>query len=102
MNDLSGTKGFDARDPMEAIRQKLVEHIGQIIKAHRATDHSDGAGTACGCGAERLPDHCGHVAEQIVDGLDLKLEGVDEAKKQIRYASAWLSWELTKLEGAEC
>ena len=42
------------------------------------------------------------MAEQIVDGLGLKAEGIDEVKKRIRYASAWLDWELTTLEGAEC
>jgi hypothetical protein len=29
-------------------------------------------------------------------------DGIDEVKKQIRYASAWFDWELTKVEGAAC
>jgi hypothetical protein len=28
-------------------------------------------------------------------------EKIDEVTKQIRYATAWFDWELTKLEGAE-
>jgi hypothetical protein len=35
-------------------------------------------------------------------GWNSSLTGIDEVKKQIRYASAWFDWELTKLEGSEC
>jgi hypothetical protein len=41
------------------------------------------------------------MAEKIVEGLAIKPD-IDEAKKRIRYASAWFGWELTLLEGAEC
>jgi hypothetical protein len=34
--------------------------------------------------------------------LDLKADGADHIKKQIRYAGAWFDWELTQLVGAEC
>lgn len=78
----------------------LIGRVREIIDGHRPTrDDSD---ASCSCGAEGLSDHPGHVAEQIVDRLGLTPEKVDEAKKQIRYATAWLDWELTKLEGAQC
>jgi hypothetical protein len=32
--------------------------------------------------------------------LDLKAEATDHVKNQIRYATAWFDWELTKLAGA--
>ena len=88
--------------PIEHIRQPLVDRIRQIIDDHRPNGRASDAGLTCSCGAEGLTDHHRHVAEQIVDGLGLKAHRIDEAKKQIRYATASLDWELTKLEGAEC
>ena len=49
-----------------------------------------------------MSDHSRHVAEQILDRLGLEPASIDEAKKKIRYATAWLDWELTKAEGAQC
>jgi hypothetical protein len=74
----------------------LTGPLREIIEDHRASEES------CSCGAEGLSDHSRHVAEQILDRLGLKPEAVDDAKKQIRYATAWLDWELTKIEGAQC
>ena len=79
----------------------LVEPVRRIIANHRVTGHSDDAEPSCSCGARKIPDHPRHVAEQIIDRLGLKPENVDDAKQQIRYATAWLDWELTKFEGAE-
>ena len=45
-----------------------------------------------------LADHCSHVAQQIVDRLELRKEAVGN---KTRYVSAWFDDELTKLEGAE-
>jgi hypothetical protein len=80
----------------EHIHQKLIERIRQPLAAHR----TDPSGT-CSCGAEGVSDHPRHVAEKIIEALGLKADGVDEVKKQIRYAGAWLDLELTTLEGAE-
>ena len=88
-------------DPAERIRHTLIERIRQIIAAHRASGESDDAETACSCGAQRLSDYPRHLAEQIIDGLDLKAEATDHVKNQIRYATAWFDWELTQLEGAQ-
>jgi hypothetical protein len=88
-------------DPAERIRQTLIERIRRIVDEHRESP-SGGAQGACSCGALGLSDYGRHVAEQIVDGLDLKAEARDHVKRQIRYATAWFDWELTQLEGAEC
>lgn len=53
-------------------------------------------------GAEGLSDQPGHVAEQVIVQVGRKPQPVGDAKWQIRYATAWLDWELTKLEGAQC
>jgi hypothetical protein len=79
----------------------LIAAIGRIIENHRTTGQLDDAEVSCDCGAEGLRDHPRHVAEQIVDQLGLMPEKIDEVTKQIRYATAWFDWELTKLEGAE-
>jgi|SRR5271167_4352330 len=96
-------------DPIEHIRQLLVERIRQIIDDHRPDGLRTGGGLTCSCGAEgavvepkALSDHPHHVAEQIVDGLGLKPHSIDEVKKRIRYTTASLNWELTQLEGIEC
>ena len=94
------SKGLDMAGPIEHIRQTLVDRIRQIVDDHRAHGRAADAQLTCSCGAEGLTDHPLHVAEQIVDGLGLKPQSIDEAKKQIRYATASLDWELTKLEGA--
>jgi hypothetical protein len=88
-------------NPGEHIRQALIKRIRGIVEEHRTVGRGDDAQVACSCGAHGLSDHPGHVAEQIVDGLDLKVDAVDHIKKQIRYASAWFDWELTQLEGVE-
>ena len=88
-------------DPMEHMRQRLIERVRQIIDDHRAAGLGPDALLMCSCGAERLSDHSRHVAEWVVDGLAIKPD-IDEVKKRIRYASAWFDWELTQLEGAEC
>lgn len=88
-------------DPVEQIRQKLVDRTAQIIDQHRATDVGVGSDIACSCGAQGISKHSRHVADKIVDQLGLKPE-IDEAKKRIRYASAMFDWELTHIEGAQC
>jgi predicted ATPase with chaperone activity len=88
-------------DPIERIRQKLIDRIAQIVDHHHATGVDGGSGVACSCGAQGISKHSRHVAGQIVDQLDLKPE-IDEVKKRIRYASAIFDWELTKIEGAQC
>jgi hypothetical protein len=45
-----------------------------------------------------LADHYRHVAQQLVDRLELRREAVGG---KTRYVSAWFDDELTKLEGAE-
>ncbi len=80
----------------------LIGPIREIIEDHRAARHVDDSETSCSCGAERLSDHPGHVAEHIIERLGLKPETVDDAKNKIRYTTAWLDWELTKIEGAQC
>lgn len=88
-------------DPIEHIRQPLVERIRQIIDNHGACGLGGDARLTCRCGAEGLSDHPRHVGEQIVDGLGLKPHSIDELKKRIRYTTAFLDRELTKLEGIE-
>ncbi|OBI54514.1 hypothetical protein [Mycobacterium sp. E787] len=80
----------------------LTGPLREIIEGHRAVRRSGASQESCSCGADGLSDHSGHVAEQILDRLGLKPEAVDGAKKRIRYATAWLDWELTKMEGAQC
>jgi len=88
-------------DPAERIHQALIERIRAIVAKHRASGDGNDGQVACSCGAERLSDYPRHLAEQIVDALDLKAEATDHMKKQIRYATAWFDWELTQLEGAQ-
>ena len=78
----------------------LIEHLRQIIDQHSKEGHDD-SGAKCGCGATGLSDHAHHVAEEIVNQLRLVPESVGEVKKELRYKSALLDDELTKLEGAE-
>ncbi len=80
----------------------LIGHLREIIKGYRGVRHSGAPEESCSCGAEGLSDHSGHVAEQILDRLGLKPESLDGARKRMRYATAWLDWELTKMEGAQC
>ena len=72
------------------------DDVSDLIEEHRAVN--DGH---CRCGADGLPDHSRHVAEQIANGLGLRQERLDEVRNEIRYVSAWFDDELTKLEGAE-
>ena len=76
-------------------------HIRQIIAHHHKDDRDDGARRSCGCGAEGLPDHSHHLAQEIVDRLGLTQESAGDRSSKIRYLSAWFDDELTKLEGAE-
>ena len=88
-------------DPIEQIRQKLVDRIAQIIDHHQATGVDVGSDVACSCGAQGISKHSRHVADQIVDQLGVKPE-IDEVKKRIRYASAMFDWKLTQIEGTQC
>ena len=87
-------------DPIEQIRQKLVDRVAQIIDHHHATGVDVGSDVACNFGAQGISQHSRHVAGQIVDQLGLT--EIDEVKKRIRYASAIFDWELTQIEGAQC
>jgi hypothetical protein len=89
-------------DPADRIRQTLIERVRQIVDQQHESRRGDDGQAACSCGTARLPDYPFHVAEQIVDGLDLKAEVRDHVKRQIRYQTAWFDWQLTRLEGAEC
>jgi hypothetical protein len=87
-------------DPIEQIRQKLVDHIAQIIDQHHATGVDAGSDVASNCGTQGISQHSRQVASQIVDQLGVKPE-IDEVKQRIRYASAIFDWELTQIEGAQ-
>jgi hypothetical protein len=76
----------------------LVEHIRGILERHRIDDRSNIADAGCSCGVVDLADHQRHVAQQLVDRLELRGEAVGN---ETRYVSAWFDDELTKLEGAE-
>ena len=86
-------------DLIERIRQKLVDRIAGIIDDHPLPPKN--SDVACSCGAQRLPSHSHHVADEIVHQLGLMPDTIDELNKRIRYASATLNWELTKLEGIQ-
>jgi hypothetical protein len=75
-----------------------VDHLRQVLAHHRVEADDQSSGVACSCGAQGLSDHPRHVAQEIVDRLGLRREGVS---REIRYVSAWFDDELTKLEGAE-
>jgi hypothetical protein len=76
----------------------LVEHIRAILEHHHIDDRSDLANAGCSCGVVNLADHYRHVAQQIIDRLELRREAVGS---KARYVSAWFDDELTNLEGAE-
>jgi hypothetical protein len=76
----------------------LVGHIRQILEHHHIDDQSGSARVGCDCGAVDLESYCSHVAQQIVDHLELRKEAVGN---RTRYVSAWFDGELTILEGAE-
>ena len=88
-------------DPIELIRQNLVDRIAQIVDHYHASGVDVGSGAACSFGAQRISKHSRHVADQIADQVGLKPE-IDEVKKRIRYASAMFDWELTQIGGAQC
>jgi len=88
-------------DPLEQIHQRLVERVRRIISDHRAHGIDPDGRLTCSCGVEGLSDYPCHLAEKVLDGIGVKPD-IDEAKKRIRYASAWFDRELTQLEGAEC
>jgi hypothetical protein len=60
-----------------------IERIRQILERHHPYGESS---------------HARHVAEDIVEQLELRRETVDD---KMRYVSAWFDNELTNLEGAE-
>ena len=76
----------------------LVEHIRGILERHRIDDRCNIANAECSCGVGDSGDPYHHVAQQIVDRLELRKEAVGN---KTRYVSAWFDDELTKLEGAE-
>jgi hypothetical protein len=94
----SGLRG--ARSSTSLTMTDLVERIRRIIEQHREVDRADAPGVACGCRAKGLSDHPRHVAEEIVERLQLRPES-NKVRNEIRYASAWFDDELTKLEGTE-
>jgi hypothetical protein len=105
----SGLRG--ARSSTSLTMTDLIERIRRIIEQHREVDRdrderlreeqrADASGVACGCRAEGLSDHPRHVAEEIVERLQLRPES-NKVRNEIRYASAWFDDELTKLEGTE-
>ena len=76
----------------------LVKHIREILEQHHIDAQTNSAGVGCGCGAVDFADHSSHVAQQIIDRLELRKEAVGN---KFRYVSAWVDDELTKMEGAE-
>ena len=76
----------------------LVEHIRGILERHRIDDRRNISNAGCCCGAVDSADYYSHIAQQIVDRLELRREAVGN---ETRYVSAWFDDELTKLEGAE-
>ena len=50
----------------------LVAHIREVIDEHAKPDRHDGGGLSCSCGATHLSDHSSHVAQAIVNRLELK------------------------------
>jgi hypothetical protein len=60
-----------------------AERIRQILERHHPYYESG---------------HARHVAEDIVEQLELRRENADD---KMRYVSAWFDNELTNLEGAE-
>src|ERR1700722_4138503 len=94
----SGLRG--ARSSTSLTMPDLIERIRRIIEQHREVDREDAAGVGCGCRAKGLTDHPRHVAEEIVERLQLRPES-HKVRNEIRYASAWFDDELTKLEGTE-
>ena len=83
----------------------LVAHIREVIDEHGRRGRHDGGGVSCRCGATDLSDHSSHVAQAIVDRLELRRESADKLRQaisdKVRYGSALLDQELTILEGAE-
>jgi hypothetical protein len=81
----------------------LIAHIREVIDQHGKRD--DAGGFSCGCGATHLSDHSSHVAQAIVNRLQLQRQSATNTSKavrdKVRYASALVDEELTVLEGAE-
>jgi hypothetical protein len=76
----------------------LVDHIRGILERHRIDDRSNIANAGCSCGVVDSADYYCHIAQQIVDRLELRREAVGN---ETRYVSACFDDELTNLEGAE-
>jgi hypothetical protein len=76
----------------------LIAHIREVLEQHVKPDRHDDVGPSCSCGATHLSDHSSHVAQAIVDRLELQRKAVGD---KVRYASALVDEELTVLEGAE-
>jgi len=49
----------------------LVAHIREVIDQHAKPDRHDGGELSCSCGATHLSDHSSHVAQAIVNRLEL-------------------------------
>ena len=83
----------------------LIAQIREVIDKHGKRGCHDDGGVHCDCGATPVSDHSSHVAQAIVDRLELRAESADNAKKavsdKVRYVSALFDQELTVLEGAE-
>ena len=76
----------------------LIGHIREVIDQHGKRDRDGDGRSDCACGATDLSDHSSHVAQAIIDRLELKRKEVGD---KVRYASALFDEELTVLEGAE-
>jgi hypothetical protein len=79
----------------------LIDRIRVLIERHRVAEFTAASAHPFHCQAEKLSDHSGHVAQEIVARLGLRAEVPVNAEGEIRYVSAWFDDELTKLQGAE-
>jgi hypothetical protein len=76
----------------------LVEHIRGILKCRRIDGRSNVANAGCGCGIVDSAEYYRHIAQLIVDRLELRKEAISD---ETRYVSAWFDDEPTKLEANE-
>ena len=71
---------FDITGPhCKDLRQKLVDHVAQIIDHHHATGVDVGSDVACNSPAQGISQHSLDYPCEIMDKLGL--EGIDEVKK---------------------
>jgi hypothetical protein len=76
----------------------LVEHIRGILECRRIDGRSNVANVGCSCGIVDSAEYYRHIAQLIVDRLELRKEAISD---ETRYVSACFDDELTKLEGTE-